>query len=123
MSTNILIVEDSLSMRRMVRTALEDGGYRVSESEDGQQALALLSRTAPSLVITDIHMPVMDGLSLIREVRSLPDFRFLPILVLTTEANEEMKERGRLAGATGWIVKPFHPEQLRQVVSRVLRMT
>lgn len=123
MSANILIVDDSPSLRRIVRAALECDGYEVSESEDGQQALAVLRDTSPGLVITDIHMPVMDGLSLIREIRALPPFRFMPVLVLTTETGEEMKQRGRAAGATGWIVKPFHPDQLRQVVSRVLRMT
>jgi len=122
MSAKILIVDDSPSVRRMVRTALEGDGYNVSESADGQQALAALEEARPGLVITDIHMPVMDGISLVREIRSRPMFRFVPVLVLTTEGREEMKQLGRAAGATGWIVKPFHPDQLRQVVARVLRI-
>lgn len=122
MSAKILIVDDSPSVRLMVRTALEGDGYHVAESADGQQALAALEEARPGLVITDIHMPVMDGISLVREIRSRPAFRFVPILVLTTEVREEMKQRGRAAGATGWIVKPFHPDQLRQVVARVLRV-
>lgn len=122
MSAKILIVDDSPSVRLMVRTALEGGGYHVAESADGQQALTALEEARPGLVITDIHMPVMDGISLVREIRSRPAFRFVPILVLTTEVREEMKQRGRAVGATGWIVKPFHPDQLREVVARVLRV-
>ncbi|HEU5320505.1 MAG TPA: response regulator [Methylomirabilota bacterium] len=120
MSARILIVEDSPSMRRIVRTVLEDDGYEVAESQDGQQALAALGHVAPHLVITDVNMPELDGLGLLREIRSLPSYRFTPVLILTTESGDEMKETGRAAGATGWIVKPFDPDQLRRVVAQVL---
>ena len=120
MVTQIMIVEDSRSLRRMIRTALAVDGYDVLEGQDAEEALALLRAATPDLVITDVHMPGMDGLSLVRALRALPPFRFTPILVLTTERGEEMKQRGLAAGATGWIVKPFDPEQLRQVVGRLL---
>ena len=120
MVTRIMIVEDSRSLRRMIRTALAVDGYDVLEGQDGEEALALLRTTTPDMVITDVHMPGMDGLSLVRALRALPLFRFTPILILTTERSEEMKQRGLAAGATGWIVKPFDPEQLRKVVGRLL---
>jgi len=122
MSAKILVVDDSQSMRTLIRAALEADGYEVDESEDGEQALASFQASTPDLVITDIYMSRMDGLTLVRGIRALPACRFLPILVLTTEAGEEMKQRGRAAGATGWIVKPFEPDQLREVVGRLLRL-
>jgi len=121
MSAKILIVEDSRSMRRIVRSALESEGYQVAESEDGRQALNALRDVAPHLIITDINMPEVDGISLVREIRRLPSFRFTPVLILTTESGDDMQENGRAAGATGWIVKPFDPDQLRQVVAHVLK--
>jgi len=121
MSAKILIVEDSRSMRRIVRSALESEGYQVAESEDGRPALNALREVAPHLIITDINMPEVDGISLVREIRRLPSFRFTPVLILTTESGDDMKENGRAAGATGWIVKPFDPDQLRQVVAHVLK--
>ena len=121
MSAKILIVEDSRSMRRIVRAALEHDGYQVAESEDGRQALTALREVTPHLIITDVNMPEVDGISLVREIRRLPAFRFTPVLILTTEAGEDVRESGRAAGATGWIVKPFDPDQLRQVVAQVLR--
>jgi two-component system chemotaxis response regulator CheY len=120
MSAKILIVEDSRSMRRIVRSALEQDGYQVAESEDGRQALTALGEVTPHLIITDVNMPEVDGISLVREIRRLPAFRFTPVLILTTEAGDDIRESGRAAGATGWIVKPFDPEQLRQVVAQVL---
>jgi two-component system chemotaxis response regulator CheY len=119
-SARILVVDDSQSMRALVRAALEGDGYEVAESENGEQALDSFQATPPDLVITDIYMSGMDGLNLVRGIRAVPAGRFLPILVLTTESGEEMKQRGRAAGATGWIVKPFQREQLRQVVGRLL---
>jgi two-component system, chemotaxis family, chemotaxis protein CheY len=120
MSARILIVEDSPTMRRLIRSALEDGGYRVAESEDALQALAVVQEVAPDLVITDVNMPDVDGISMVSQMRTFPAFRSVPILVLTTESSEEAKERGRAAGATGWITKPFDPAQLREVVGEVL---
>jgi len=120
MTAKILTVDDSCSMRQMVRTALQADGYEVTEAENGEAALAALDVEAPDLVITDLYMPTMDGLTLLRAIRERPQYKFTPVLLLTTEHGEEMKQRGRASGATGWLVKPFQPEQLRQVVARVL---
>ena len=116
----ILTVDDSCSMRQMVRSALQAEGYEVSEADNGESALAVLQMDAPDLIITDLYMPTMDGLSLLRAIRELPRHKFTPVLLLTTERGEEMKQRGRASGATGWLVKPFQPEQLCQLVGRVL---
>jgi two-component system chemotaxis response regulator CheY len=120
MSVKILAVDDSCSMRQMVRTALEADGYEVREAQNGQEALEVLETHPADLVISDLYMPTMDGLTLLRAIRQRPQHRFTPVLLLTTESGEEMKQRGRTSGATGWLVKPFQPEQLRQVVARVL---
>jgi two-component system chemotaxis response regulator CheY len=121
MSARILVVEDSHSVRRLIRSALEIGGYEVLEREDGESGLAALQEAPPDLVIADVYMPGMDGLSLVRSIRGLRAFRFLPILILTTESDDTMKQNGRAAGATGWIVKPFDGDQLRQVVGRFVK--
>ena len=123
MSAKILVVDDSTSIRQLVRDALESEGYEIVEGEDCEQGLAALQATSPSpdLVITDLYMSRMDGLSFVRSIRALPSFRFTPILILSTEAGDELKQRGRALGATGWIVKPFDADQLQEVVSRVLR--
>jgi two-component system chemotaxis response regulator CheY len=120
MTARVLIVDDSRSLRRMIYAALAQDGYEILEGQDAEQALAVVQTSPPDLVITDINMPGMDGLSLIRFLRALPEFRFTPVLVLTTEWGEEMKRRGLAAGATGWIVKPFNPEQLRRLVGQLL---
>ena len=120
MTARVLIVDDSRSLRRMVYAALAQDDYEILEGQDAEQALAVAQASPPDLVITDINMPGMDGLSLIRSLRALPEFRFAPVLVLTTEWGEEMKRRGLAAGATGWIVKPFNPEQLRRLVGQFL---
>jgi two-component system chemotaxis response regulator CheY len=126
MRSKILIVDDSRTMRDIVREALEAGQHEVLEAADGQAALAVLSSVAArkdrtvDLVITDVIMPEMDGLSLVRALREDASHRSLPILILSTEGSDEMKQRGREAGATGWLVKPFHPQRLREVVGRVL---
>jgi two-component system chemotaxis response regulator CheY len=116
----ILVVDDSVTMRTMVRGALEADHHHVVEATDGQHALRTVAEVPPDLVITDVNMPEMDGLSLVRALRAQGRYRFTPILVLTTESGAEMKQRGREAGATGWLVKPFDPDQLRQVVRRVM---
>ena len=117
----ILTVDDSCSMRQMVRSALEAEGYEVSEADNGESALAVLEIDAPDLVITDLYMPTMDGLSLLRAIRELPRHKFTPVLLLTTEHGEEMKQRGRASGATGWLVKPFDPTKLIEVIGKVIR--
>ncbi len=118
MST-ILIVDDSATMRTLVRQALEPD-YTVLEAPHGAAALAILEQTPADLVLTDVIMPEMDGLGLTRRLRASERFARIPVLILTTEATPAMKERGRSAGATGWLVKPFHPDTLRQSVRRVL---
>ena len=120
MLATILIVDDSATMRALLRQALEGDAHVVVEAAHGVAALATLPTTQVDLIITDVIMPEMDGLSLVHAVRADARWRTLPILVLSTEATPVMKERGRAAGATGWLVKPFHPETLRQSVRRVL---
>ena len=115
----IMTVDDSPSMRLLLRVALSDLGYSVVEAEDGVHALETLDGMTPDLLITDINMPRMDGFGLIEKVRS-QGRRALPILVLTTESSDEKKQRARDAGATGWIVKPFHPDKLAAAIRRVL---
>lgn len=120
MSKTIVTVDDSPTMRRMVAFALRSTGHTVLEAPDGVAALALARSRALDLVITDVNMPNMDGLNLTRQLRALPTYSRTPILLLTTESDPDMKSKGRAAGATGWIVKPFEPEQLLAVVSKVL---
>ncbi|AWJ83756.1 response regulator [Azospirillum brasilense] len=115
----VLTVDDSRTMRDMVSFTLKGAGYDVVEAADGQQALGVIGANKVDLVITDLNMPVMDGLTLIRRLRATPAHRTLPILMLTTEADEKKKSEGRAVGATGWIVKPFNPEKLISVVQKV----
>lgn len=118
--SRILAVDDSPSMRQMVAFTLRSAGFDVAEAEDGVVALDLARKEQFSLAIVDINMPNMDGMALIRALRAEPDYKFTPLLMLTTEAAPERKQEGRAAGATGWIVKPFNPEQLIATVKRVL---
>jgi two-component system chemotaxis response regulator CheY len=115
----ILTVDDSKTMRDMVSFTLKGAGFEVVEAEDGVHALSVLSKTSVDLVITDINMPNMDGVTLIKKLRAQPNYGSTPILILTTEGGEEKKAQGRSAGATGWIVKPFAPDKLLQVVNKV----
>jgi two-component system chemotaxis response regulator CheY len=116
----VLIVDDAVSMRQMVKFTLQQGGYDVIEAEHGQDALNKLRNTAVDLVMTDLNMPVMDGLTLIQNLRRIPAMKSKPILMLTTEGLAAKKEQGKAAGATGWIVKPFDPEKLLQTLAKVL---
>jgi len=116
----ILAVDDSNSMRQMVTLALKQAGHDVQEAADGVEALEIAKKGAFNLVISDVNMPRMDGISLIRELRKLPSYKFTPLLMLTTESGGDKKQEGKAAGATGWIVKPFNPDQLLATVSRVL---
>ena len=120
MSRNALVVDDSISMRQMVAVTLRQAGFTVFEGEHGKQGLERLDAHAIDLVITDVNMPVMDGLAFVAELRTRPKHKFTPVLVLTTESHDAKKQAGRAAGATGWLVKPFNPQQLLQVVARVL---
>ena len=118
--TRILLVDDSVSMREMVGFTLKGAGFAVSQAEDGVEALKFAQGNTVDLVITDINMPNMDGITLIKELRGLPAYKFIPILTLTTENSAEKKQLGKIAGATGWIVKPFDPDHLLSTVKRVL---
>jgi len=117
---SILAVDDSASMRQMVSFTLRSSGYEVIEAVDGQDALDKLGGKQVDLVLTDQNMPRMDGLTLIKQLREQDRFKRTPILVLTTESSDEMKQAGRAAGATGWMVKPFDPARLLEVIGRVL---
>ncbi len=119
MAKKALSVDDSKTMRDMVSFTLTNAGFEVLQAEDGQDALNKLKGQKVDVIITDLNMPVMDGLTLIKNLRGMPDFKFTPILMLTTEGDAGKKEEGKTAGATGWIVKPFNPEKLVQVVQRV----
>jgi two-component system chemotaxis response regulator CheY len=119
-SAQLLIVDDSTSMRQMVAFALASAGFAVSEAEDGQAALDLARGKRFDAVVTDVNMPRMDGIQLIRELRQLAEYRFTPLLMLTTESGGDKKQEGKAAGATGWLVKPFDPDQLVATVRKVL---
>jgi two-component system chemotaxis response regulator CheY len=116
----VMIVDDSVSMRQMVGYTLRQGGFEVIEAEHGQDALNKLAGTTVDLILTDLNMPVMDGITLIQNVRKQPAMKNKPILMLTTEGLAGKKEQGKAAGATGWIVKPFDPEKLLQTLAKVL---
>lgn len=117
----ILAVDDSASMRQIVGATLQSAGHEVVTAIDGRDALRLLEGVAAvDLVITDVNMPNMDGLTLVKELRLLPQYKGVPLLVLTTEAGSDKKSAGKQAGATGWIVKPFNPESLLATVAKVL---
>jgi len=116
----ILAVDDSASMRQMVSFTLKGAGHDVVEAVDGVDALAKAKDATFDLVISDVNMPNMDGITLIKELRGLPAFKFTPMLMLTTESAGDKKQQGKAAGATGWIVKPFNPDQLLATIGKVL---
>ncbi len=117
---SVLAVDDSASMRGLVTYVLKQAGFKVVLAEDGLEALEYARNQAVDLVLTDINMPNLDGIELIRELRSLPHYKFVPMLVLTTESGTDKKMEGKAAGATGWLVKPFDPQQLISTISKVL---
>ena len=120
MAKKILTVDDSKTIREMVSFTLKNAGYEVIEAHDGQHALEVLaSNDNVDIVITDVNMPNMDGMTLTKTLRGKDEYKFTPILILTTEGDDAKKQEGRDAGATGWIVKPFNPEKLLQVVGKV----
>lgn len=116
----ILVVDDSVSMRNMVATTLKSKGHQVQDAANGQLALDQAKRGKFDVVITDLNMPVMDGIELVKQLRGLPAYRYIPLLLLTTESSMDKKAEGKRAGATGWLVKPFNPEKLLATVSKVL---
>ncbi len=117
----ILAVDDSPLMREMVQVSLSGAGFSVTLASDGEQALSVARAEAFDLVLSDVHMPRMDGIALIRALRAESAYRHTPILMLTTESSDDKKREGKAAGATGWIVKPFDPERLVATMQRVLR--
>ena len=121
MSNTALVVDDSTSMRQMVSFTLKESGFDVIEAGNGKEALQNVDGKSVTVVVTDLNMPEMDGMTLIKELRAKSEYKFTPILMLTTESQDSKKQEGRAAGATGWIVKPFNPEQLMQVIKKVVR--
>ena len=120
MATVILAVDDSASMRQMVAATLKSGGYEVVQAADGVEALEFARSKGVDLVLADVNMPRMDGITLVRELRQLTAYKFTPMLVLTTEAGPDKKMQGKQAGATGWLVKPFNPDKLLATIAKVL---
>lgn len=118
---SILAVDDSASMRKMVSFTLVGAGYKVVEAVDGQDAYEKAQTQTFDLVLTDQNMPRMDGLGLTQKLREHPNFKTTPILILTTESSDQMKQAGRAAGATGWLVKPFDPNRLIEIIQKVIR--
>lgn len=121
MGHTILTVDDSASMRQMVTFTLSGAGFDVVEAVDGKDGLAKLGGKKINMIITDLNMPNMDGIEMIRNIRAMPEYKFIPIVLLTTESQDSKKKEGKAAGATGWIVKPFKPEQLLAVIKKVLK--
>lgn len=120
MTRTIMTVDDSTSMRQMVKATLQSAGYGVVEAADGQEALDYARENSVDLVISDVNMPRMDGITLVHELRALSTYRLTPLLLLTTESSQEKKLEGKRAGATGWIVKPFNPQQLLATLQKLL---
>ncbi|MDD9920402.1 MAG: response regulator [Alphaproteobacteria bacterium] len=120
MSKTILTVDDSISIRQMVAFTLKQAGFNVVEASDGEQGLQVARNNSVDLIITDLNMPNMDGLQMIQNLRGDAAYKFTPILMLTTESDDTKKMAGKQAGATGWLVKPFNPEQLLKVINKVM---
>ena len=120
MGKTVLVVDDSTSMRQMVAFTLKSSGFTVVEGANGKEGLQKLDGQKVDLVISDLNMPVMNGFEMIKAIRAKPQYKFTPILMLTTESQDSKKAEGKAAGATGWIVKPFDPKQLLAVVAKVL---
>ena len=119
MTKTIMVVDDSASMRQVVSIALKSQGYAVIEGKDGQDALSKLAGQKVHLIISDVNMPVMDGITFVKEVKQMPNYRFTPIIMLTTESEESKKREGQAAGAKAWVVKPFKSEQLLNAVQKL----
>lgn len=120
MAKTLLIVDDSASLRQVVSIALKSAGYDVIEAADGKDALTKLDGQKIHLIVSDVNMPNMDGITLVKEVKQLADYKFTPIIMLTTESGDDKKAAGQAAGAKAWVVKPFQPEQLLMAVSKLV---
>jgi len=121
LAKTFLVVDDSASMRQLVTFTLKDAGHDVIAATNGKEAIGKMTGQTIDMVVTDLNMPEMDGIELIKQIRSMPNYKFLPIVMLTTESQEEKKAQGRAVGASGWIVKPFKPEQLMEVVKKFVK--
>lgn len=121
MKKSALVVDDSRSLRQMVAFALQQAGFDVLEADNGEAALKAVEGKSIQLVISDVNMPVMDGLTFVKKLRAIGAFKFVPVLMLTTESGDNKKAEGKAAGATGWIVKPFDVPKLLEVVNKVVR--
>jgi two-component system, chemotaxis family, chemotaxis protein CheY len=119
MAKTIMVVDDSASLRQVVGIALRGAGYEVLEGSDGKDALAKLDGRKIHLIISDVNMPIMDGINFVKAVKQLPSYKFTPIIMLTTESQEAKKLEGQAAGAKAWVVKPFKPEQMLNAVSKL----
>ena len=119
MTKTIMIVDDSASIRTVVGIALRGEGYQVIEAKDGQDAVNKLTGQKVNLIISDVNMPIMDGITFVKNVKQMPAYRFTPIIMLTTESDESKKRQGQEAGAKAWVVKPFKPEQMLSAVQRL----
>jgi two-component system chemotaxis response regulator CheY len=119
MSKIAITVDDSKTMREMVSFTLTNNGFSVLQAEDGKHAIEVLGGKKVDLIITDLNMPNMDGITFIRKLREDPTYKYVPILMLTTESEDTKKNEGKAAGATGWLVKPFSPEKLVQIIKKV----
>ncbi|MFV2059476.1 MAG: response regulator [Gammaproteobacteria bacterium] len=120
MASKILIVDDSVSMRQMVSYTLKENGFEVTEADNGKNGLSQAASINFDLIISDINMPVMDGIAMLKELRATDKNKFVPVLLLTTESGADKKSEGKAAGATGWLVKPFNPDTLIATVKKVL---
>jgi two-component system chemotaxis response regulator CheY len=120
MAKTIMIVDDSASLRQVVHIALQGAGYDIVEGCDGKDALSKLTGQKIHLIISDVNMPNMDGITFVKEVKKLPNYKFTPIIMLTTESQEAKKQEGQAAGAKAWVVKPFKPEQMLMAVSKLI---
>lgn len=120
MSKTIMVVDDSASIRQVVRIALNGAGYNVIEASDGKDALSKLTGEKIHLVISDVNMPNMDGISLVKELKKNPRYKFTPVIMLTTEAGKDKMAEGKAAGAKAWVVKPFQPPQMLDAVSKLI---
>ncbi|UJB33785.1 response regulator [Chromobacterium sp. Beijing] len=120
MAKTILIVDDSASLRQVVRMTLAGAGYEVLEAANGQEALDVLDGRKVHLIVSDVNMPLMDGIALLRNIKIHPNYKFTPVIMLTTESSEEKKQEGKAAGAKAWVVKPFQPPVLLTAVSKLI---
>ncbi|OXX75362.1 two-component system response regulator [Vibrio sp. V19_P1S1T109] len=122
MNKTVLVVDDSASIRQVVSMTLKGAGYQTIEAHDGKDALSKLAGNRVHLVISDVNMPNMDGITLLKELKQRPDTKFTPVIMLTTESEASKKEQGRAAGAKAWVVKPFAPEQMLAAVAKLIQV-